>query len=69
MIFPSIEIPQGYTLVIDDLRILGVLVNFHDFAMFFLNEALSLDMVHIDDFPFLGDAQVVFDILSSCIVH
>jgi len=69
MIFPGIEIPQGYILVINDLYILGVLVNYQDFAMFFKNEVLFLNMVHIDDFPFLGNAQVVFSILSSCIIH
>ncbi len=39
-IFPSIKIPQGYTLVIDGLRILGVLVGSQDFAMHFLDEVL-----------------------------
>jgi hypothetical protein len=40
-IFPRIKIPQGCTLVINDLRILGVLVGFQDFATHFLDEALS----------------------------
>jgi hypothetical protein len=46
-IFSGIEIPQGYTLVIDGLCILGVLVSFQDFATHFL------DMSHIDDLLFL----------------
>jgi hypothetical protein len=41
----SIEIPHGYTLVIDGLRILGVPVDFEDFVMHISNEALSQDMV------------------------
>jgi hypothetical protein len=40
-ISPSREIPQGYPLVIDGLCILGVLVGCEDFAMHFLDEALS----------------------------
>jgi hypothetical protein len=42
-------------LVTNDLRILGVLVGFQDFAMQFLDEALSKDVVHINDLPFLRD--------------
>jgi hypothetical protein len=40
-----------------------------EFATHFLDEALSQDMAHIDDLPFLGDAQVVLGILSSCVVR
>jgi hypothetical protein len=40
-IFPSIEILQGCILVINDLRILGVLVGFQDFVTQFLDEVLS----------------------------
>ncbi len=64
-IFPSIEIPQVCILVTYDLCILDVLVGFQDFATHFLDEALSQDVAHIDDFPFLGDTQVVLGILSS----
>jgi hypothetical protein len=39
-ISPCMEIPQGYTLVIDGLRILGVPMGFQDFATNFLDEAL-----------------------------
>jgi len=46
---PGIEIFQSYTLVIDGLCILGVLVGFQDFATHFLNVA------HIDDLLFLGN--------------
>jgi hypothetical protein len=38
-----------------------------DFAMHFLDEALSQDVVHIDDLPFLGDIQVTLGILSLCV--
>jgi hypothetical protein len=54
-IFPSIKIPQGYTLVIDGLRILGVLVGSQDFAMHFLDEVLFQNVTHINDLPFLGN--------------
>jgi hypothetical protein len=40
-IFPDVKIPQGYTLVIDGLHILGVLMGSQDFATHFLDEALS----------------------------
>jgi hypothetical protein len=56
-------------LVIDGLSILGALVGFQDFAMHFLDGALSQDVAHINDPPFLKDTHVVLDILSSCIGH
>jgi len=43
-------------LVIDGLRILGVLVGFQDFAKHLLDETLFQDMAHIDDLLLLGDA-------------
>jgi hypothetical protein len=52
----SIKIPQGYTLVTDGLCILGVPMGFQDFATHFLDETLSHDMAHINDFPLLGNA-------------
>jgi hypothetical protein len=55
MISSNIEILQSYILVIDDLHILGVLVGSQDFVMHFLDEVLSLNVPHIDDFYFLGD--------------
>jgi hypothetical protein len=39
-----------------------------DFALHFLDEVLFQDMAKINDFPFLGDAQVALDILSSCVI-
>jgi hypothetical protein len=57
-ISPNIKILQGYTLVIDGLRILGVSVASQDFVTHFLNEVLSQDVVHIKDLPFLGDTQI-----------
>jgi hypothetical protein len=39
-IFPGIEISQGYTLVVNGLHILGVLVGFKNFATHFLDEVL-----------------------------
>jgi hypothetical protein len=35
-------------------------MGFQDFATHFLDGALFQNMVHIDDLPLLGDAQVVF---------
>jgi hypothetical protein len=52
-LFVGINIFQGCTLVIDGLCILGVLVDFQDFATHFLDEALSQDVAHIDDLFFL----------------
>ncbi len=52
----GIKILQGYTLLIDNLHISGVLVGFQDFVTHFLNEVLFQDVTHIDDFPLLGDA-------------
>ncbi len=40
-ISPNIKIPQGYTLVIDGLHILGVPLGSQDFTTHFLNETLS----------------------------
>jgi hypothetical protein len=66
-IFLGINIPQNYTLVIDELHILGVPMGLQDFTMHFLDEVLSQNVVHIDDLPFLGNAQAVLGILSSCV--
>jgi hypothetical protein len=63
----GIEISHGYTLVTYGLRILGVVMGFQDFAMHFLDEALSEDVAHIDDLPLLGDTHVVLGILFSCV--
>jgi hypothetical protein len=49
--------------------ILGVLMGFKDFVTHFLDETLSQDVVHIDDFPLLKDAWVALDILSLCVAH
>jgi len=68
-ISPNIEILQDYTLVTNGLRILGVPMGSQDFAMHFLDEVLFQDVAHIDDLPFLGDAQVALGILSSCVAH
>ncbi len=67
-IFPGIEILLNCILVTNGFRSLGVLMGSHDFAMHFLDEALCQDVVHIDDFPLLGNTQIVLGILSSCIV-
>jgi hypothetical protein len=65
----SIEILQRCTLVTDGLHILGVLMDSQDFVTHFLDETLSQNVVHIDDFPFLGNAKVALSILSSCITR
>ncbi len=49
-LFPGKEITHGYTLVVDGLCILGVLMGFQNFATHFLNEVLSQDMAHINIF-------------------
>jgi len=64
----SIKIPQGYTLVIVGLCILGVPMGFQDFATHFLDEVLFQNMAHIDDFLLLGNTQVTLGILSSCVI-
>jgi len=56
-------------LVTDGLHILGVLMDSQDFVTHFLDETLSQNVVHIDDFPFLGNAKVALSILSSCITR
>jgi hypothetical protein len=55
-IFLGTKIIQGCILVIDGLRILGVLVSSQNSTTHFLDEVLFQDMVHIDDLPLLGDA-------------
>jgi len=40
-----------------------------DFATHFLDEVLSQKVVHIDDFPLLGNAQLDLGILSSCVIR
>jgi len=37
--------------------------------MHFLDEVLFHDLTHINDIPFLGDAQVDLGILSLCLIH
>jgi hypothetical protein len=44
-------------------------VGFQNFPTHFLDEALFLNVAHIGDLLFLGDAKVVLGILSSCVVH
>jgi hypothetical protein len=44
-------------------------MGFQDFSMHFLDEALSEDVVHIDNLPFLGNIQNVLGILFSCVIH
>jgi hypothetical protein len=68
-ISPGIEIPHGYTLVIDGLCILGVQMGSQDFATHFLDEVLSQDVAHINDLPLLKDTQIILGILPSCVVH
>jgi hypothetical protein len=64
-ISPSIEMLQGCTLVTNGLCILSVLVGFQGFAMHFLDEVLSQDVMHIDDLFLLGDTHVTLGILYS----
>jgi hypothetical protein len=54
-------------LVINELHILDVPMGLPDFTMHFFYEALSQNMVDINDLPLLGDAQVVLGILFSCV--
>jgi len=68
-IFPNIKKFQGYTLVIDGLHILGVPMGSQDFAMHFWDEILFQDVTHINDPPFLRNAQVVLSILFSCVTR
>ncbi len=56
-------------MVIDGLCILGVQVGSQDFVTYFLDEVLFQDIVHIDDLPFLRDAQIALGILSSCVAQ
>jgi hypothetical protein len=65
----GIKILQGYTLVSYGLHIFGVLMGFQDFAMHFLDEVLSHDVAHIENFPLLGDVYVTLGILSSCVAR
>jgi hypothetical protein len=44
-------------------------MGFQNFSMHFLDEALSQNVVHIDNLPFLGNIQNVLGDLSSCVVH
>jgi hypothetical protein len=60
---------QGYNLVKDGLRILGVLVGSQDFATHFLDEVLSQNMVHVNDLPLLRDTHVALGIFFSCVTH
>ncbi len=56
-------------MVIDGLRILGVLMGSEDFATHFLDEVLSHDLTHINDLHFMGNVHVVLNILSSYVVR
>jgi hypothetical protein len=40
-----------------------------NFATHFLDEVLSYNMMHINDLPFLGNAQVDLGSLSSCVTR
>jgi hypothetical protein len=67
-IFSNVDL-QGYTLVIDDLRILGVQMGFENFVTYFLDEFLFQNMAHINDFLLLENTQVALGSLFSCVVH
>ncbi len=56
-------------MVINGLHTLGVLRGFQDFFTHFLDEVLFQDMMHIDDLPLVGNAQVALGILFSCVTH
>ncbi len=47
----------------------GCVCGFSRLCHAFLEEALSQDMVHIDDVPLMGDAHVALGILSSCVIY
>ncbi len=49
-------------MVINGLCILGVAMGFQKKFTHFLDEALLQDMVHINNLPFLGGAQVTLGI-------
>ncbi len=57
------------TLLTYGLRILGVPMDSHDFAMHFLDEPLSKDVTHNDDFPLLGNTEIDLGVLSSCVAR
>jgi hypothetical protein len=44
-------------------------VGSQDFAMHFLDGALSQNVAHINDLLVLKDAHVALGILSMCVVH
>ncbi len=44
-------------------------MGFQDFATHFLDEGLFQNVVHINYFPLLENAQVILGILSSCVVR
>ncbi len=52
----NIEIPQGYTLLINGLCILSVPMGFQNFGTHFLNEISSQDMSHVNNLSPLEDA-------------
>jgi hypothetical protein len=56
----GIDIPQGCTLVIYSLRILGVSRDSQDFATHFLDEFLFQNVVHINYLLLLRNAQVAW---------
>jgi hypothetical protein len=47
---------------------MGVPMGFQDFVTHFLDEVLSLDVVHIDDHLLLRNAHVALGILSLCVI-
>ncbi len=65
----SADILHVYTLVTNDLHILGVQVGFKDFVTHFLGESLFQDMADINYLPILGNTQVPLGSLSSCFIH
>jgi len=56
-------------LVTNGLHILDELVSSQNFATHFLDQVLSYDMMHINDLPLLGNAQVDLGILFSCVTR
>jgi hypothetical protein len=66
--FSNVDL-QGYTLLTNDLCILGVQMGSKDFVTYFLNEYLFQNMAHINDLPLLGNAQVALGSLFSCVVR
>jgi hypothetical protein len=53
----------------NNIKIVGILIIFISFSLFFLQDTFDKDVCHVDVLPRLGDVQITFEIFFQCFVQ